>query len=528
MSEEPKQNNIDRQYYITGYTRIGIEEGDGSYNAGFSMYSSAWPLLDKYPGHDFQSGLFGTWMFADSENPEKEGVWFYSDIEGGLGWWRDTRFPTTTPKFTVGAVALGFCAWSNGPGAGKGRDWDNPTGHYGTAQLSNRLLWPPDALNLKQGTSSELIGYGYLPLPFTKAKTSTAGHPVPTGDQCWTLFLNTKNFKGPATFVLPYFLSEPSIEHPETAGRFLDSCPSKQNRHHSMETQYIPWAQAKDKNGNLYARMAPTYIPAGTDNRNVVLHQVTAYNKIALWDKVKKWFDGGEIADTRIEKDGSHKHSFDNTRGIEWGQWEPKVDRNSRKPIIASDFVQPDIPDPYSLAYKATSDLVTKTNMNGVEYVILPEYYRFYPDQGERGSWVAIAPDNLPTETKLNEYAFPEPEEDAPEPYITPDSPESCWKKPGPVAGPFKADLGDGSVVTYYWYRFSDQPSMLNADLSDEERADIQLKVEKMHKEWTKDKEYLDPPAAGELAELDTALIVTPPDGLEIGYVPIVTDQRAQ
>ena len=55
-------------------------------------------------------------------------------------------------------------------------------------------------------------------------------------------------------------------------------------------------------------------------------------------------------------------------------------------------------------------------------------------------------------------------------PYVTPDEADSCWKKPGPAAGPFEAKLGDGSVVTYYWYRFADQPALLNADLTDAER----------------------------------------------------------
>jgi hypothetical protein len=32
----------------------------------------------------------------------------------------------------------------------------------------------------------------------------------------------------------------------------------------------------------------------------------------------------------------------------------------------------------------------------------------------------------------------------------------------------------------------------------------------------------------GTLADLDPALLVTPPPGLEIGYVPIVTRQSAQ
>ena len=47
--------------------------------------------------------------------------------------------------------------------------------------------------------------------------------------------------------------------------------------------------------------------------------------------------------------------------------------------------------------------------------------------------------------------------------------------------------------------------------------------VEKMHREWTKDREYLAPPTVGALAKLDPAQIVQPPKGLEIGYVPIAT-----
>ena len=66
---------------------------------------------------------------------------------------------------------------------------------------------------------------------------------------------------------------------------------------------------------------------------------------------------------------------------------------------------------------------------------------------------------------------------------------------------------------------------MLNADLTDEEREAIQMKVEKIHRHWTKEMEYLAPPSVGTLAEIDPALIVTPPDGLEIGYVPLVTRQ---
>ena len=97
---------------------------------------------------------------------------------------------------------------------------------------------------------------------------------------------------------------------------------------------------------------------------------------------------------------------------------------------------------------------------------------------------------------------------------------------PGPAAGPFKAQLGDGSVVTYYWYRFADQPALQHADIGKEERERMQILVEKMHREWKKDRDYLAPPTVGTLANLDPAQIVEPPKGLEIGYVPIATRQE--
>ncbi|MFM8272543.1 MAG: hypothetical protein ACKODX_09445, partial [Gemmata sp.] len=82
---------------MAGYLLVPHSRVDKNYNAGFSMYVAAWPLLKNYPGQQFQSGLFGTWMFAQYDGPKPEKA--YSDIEGVLGWWRDTRVATETPKF---------------------------------------------------------------------------------------------------------------------------------------------------------------------------------------------------------------------------------------------------------------------------------------------------------------------------------------------------------------------------------------------------------------------------------------------
>jgi hypothetical protein len=528
LSNKTKNVGTVQRGYVCGYTRVSLLKGDGSFDAGFSIYSAAWPLLQEYPGHAFQSGLFGTWMFANSADPKLEGVWFYSDIEGGLGWWRDTEFPTETPKFIMGAVAQGFSAWANGPGAGKGRDWKKPNGKYGVAQLSPNLLWPPDGVNLKQGASGELLGYGYLPLPLVAAKSTTAGAPVPTGDQCWTLFLNADNFKGPATFVLPCFFSQPSVEHPVMAGLFLDSTPSKQNRSHAMETQYIPWAQATDSQGRTFGRMAPTMFPEGPGG-GAVLHQVTAYKRAALWDRVKVWFDGGEPADSVIDQGAAFVHAFDAKHGIGWNVAGPGVKKEERIPIAADEFLRPAVPEPVSLAYAAQSELVKHVERGQGRYMVLPEYYQLVSDAPDgKSRWIAVAQEKVSSELGLDAVSFSRPKEPAPKTYVTPDDPESCWKKPGPVAGPFKAYPGDGSVVTYYWYRFADQPAMLNANISDAEREDLQLRVEKIHRHWTKDREYLAPPKTGKLASIDAALIVNPPEGLKAGYVPIATKQEAK
>jgi len=95
------------------------------------------------------------------------------------------------------------------------------------------------------------------------------------------------------------------------------------------------------------------------------------------------------------------------------------------------------------------------------------------------------------------------------------------------AAGPLQVRLGDGSVLVYYGYRFADQPALLNAGLTDPEREAVQSRGEKIHRSWTRDRDYLPPPTTGKLADLDPALLVAPPPGLEAGYVPIVTRQGA-
>ncbi|MDR3405663.1 MAG: hypothetical protein P4L99_24425 [Chthoniobacter sp.] len=507
---------------MAGYLLVSSEKVPDTFNAGFSLYAAAWPLLQQYPGHRFQTGLFGTWMHAQYEGKPPANL--YSDIEGGLGWWRDTRFPTETPKFIMGGVAVNFKEIANGPAHGRGT-WDKPQGLYGVAQLSPWLLFPIDGLNLKQGTCGDLFGYGYLPLPLTEAKPVTGGKNVATGDNCWTLFLNTKNFKGPVCFFTPYFWSHSAEVNSDYAGLLLDSRPSAPNKPFQMETQYVPAALSVGENGDTYARIAPTSFPVGPDGKTVVLHRLTSYNKKALWDGVKAWFEGGSPVSGAINPDGSYVQTFRANGGSTWKIYPENTPKEKKVALDWSSFAKPITLDPVTYGYEWSEPRVRKVNAPTGARVVLPEYFHLQNDGG-KSQWLVARPDEVPAKSGLAAHSFERPKEKTPEPYDTPEAPESAFKKPGPAAGPFKAYLGDGSVVTYYWYRFADQPALLNADLTKEEREKMQARVEKLHRAWTKDCEYLAPPTVGKLADLDPAQLVTPPAGLEIGYVPIATRQE--
>lgn len=508
---------------MAGYLLVPHEKVPKTYNAGFSLYVAAWPLLKNYPGQRFQSGLFGTWMFAQYEGQKPEKL--YSDIEGGLGWWRDTRFATETPKFIMGGVALNFSEWANGPGAGKGRDWNKPAGHYAVAQLSPWVLWPPDGLNLKQGTCGELFGYGYLPLPLTESKKTTAGKDVPTGNHCWTLFLNTGNFKGPVAFFTPYFWSNATVKDTKLSGLFLDTRPSEPNKALQLETQHVPAYMAKDAKGDTYARVGPTHFPGKLGNDSVLVHRITAYNKAALWDGVQKWFDGGPAVPGSIDPSHASVHSFTGKGGATWRIYQPDASKDKKAPLAWSSFATPTALDSATYGYRWNNSMVTKADAKQGELVTLPEYYRLEKDRNDKDHWVVVGAQEVPAETGLAKVDFPQRRTVNAKPYVTPTEADSCWKKPGPTAGPFQTTLGDGSVVTYYWYRFADQPALLNADLTNAEREQLQKRVEMLHRQWTKDREYLPPPSVGKLADLDPTVLVTPPQGLETGYVPIVTRQ---
>ena len=514
----------------SGFTWINTENvTNDTYGAGFSLYSTAWSTFGDYPGTPgFQMGLAGSWLSTQRTGNEPTG--FYTTIEGGLGWWGDTRFGKETPKFIMGGVSHNFFAWANGPGAGRSnnlsngqRDWSTPGGKYGVAQLSNTLLWAPDGLNMAQGLNGEMLGYGYTPLPISDPMQTTAGVDIETGNQCWTLFLNSTNFKGPATFFLPTFWTEPVLEDPSLEGFFLDSRPSDPNVGLGVEHADSPAITSDDNDGVKYAKTTVMQLPPCGEDNSILMNEFSVYSFDALWDAVESWFNGGSIVDTELNPDGTNRVSFVNNGGAMIGEITPAGHTGNDLEIDLS-FMNPIQQASNTMGYQYDLDIVNKSEDN----FLLPEYYRL---DGEN-KWIAVEESQVPASTNLINTPVPtNPRSEIT--YLTPLEPDCAWQdpngpwnSPGPSAGPYTADLGDGSTITYYWYRFVDQPAIIQANLPEAIREKMQERVEMIHSNWSHTDEYLAPPTLGKLATIDPEAIVQPPVGMEIGYVPIVTRQE--
>jgi hypothetical protein len=114
-----------------------------------------------------------------------------------------------------------------------------------------------------------------------------------------------------------------------------------------------------------------------------------------------------------------------------------------------------------------------------------PQYY-METDSGR----VAVAASKVPAQLRANQFKPAVNKNN----YTSPTT--GSWGVPGPVKGPFYTDLADGSRVTYYWYRFIDQPALQQYKnvWSDSQKAELQSIVEKIQKNWTADKEYMPAP----------------------------------
>ena len=488
------------------------------YSAGMGFYSAVWPLIAK-PIADFQIGLPSAWITPDNSDnkdkplapigtlardnwPERGPTWdsVFQTVEGGLGYWAGNRFRYGPPKFSMNATPQCYDYEVGSPGwSFFYSDKALPDNQLGIAQLSNRLLIPPDALPFEGNPNGKFLGYTYMALPFTEP---TTGDP-PTGDQAWTCFLSAANFKGPIAYYIPETWSKIGklFNYPFIYGRGLDARPGNMGGG-AMEINTVPCFESKDAQGVVYSKIPKLEFPVDDQGRTLLVQDVIYYSKAALYDAFKSWRDGGSACSGQFDEKGAWKSKLTThtTRFDQAGKKMSGVERVFDTKIYEGNV--------WGLEW-FNSDIRPKGSF--------PQYYKLVGNER-----VSVSATELPAETQLLSKEFTLAK--AGSPYTSPAG--GAWGNPGPARGPFTVQLADGSKVTYSWYRFVDQPSFQQYGWSNDKKSRLQSFVEKIHASWPIDRDYMAPPSSGTLATLDPALLVTPPAGLEVGYVPIVTRQE--
>lgn len=506
------------------YIVAGVPQPPAEFGYGVSFYTRVWPLLEA-PLTGFQIGLPSTWIIPENrdfmeplcppgtvarDNWDERGPYYrdvFQTIEGGPGFWVSTQFPSATPKYRLNSVPSGYNFEVSSPGGwGFGQTAPLADDQVGIVQLSNRLVIPPDGLTFAGALDEAFLGYACMALPLTPARNEPA---APTGNQSWTVFLATKTYQGPLAFFVPEMWSRLSRAYPTINGRGLDARPGVMGTG-GMEFGAVPQFRAEDAEGRTYSRIPRLSFPVDEGGMSVLLQDVTLYSKEALYDAVDSWTAGGVIPDGQIGALGAYRPPL-STGPPSYRQ------AGEHPPIVGVErIVEPRI------VTEGGSHALALHWADPEAGGVFPEYFR---DEGE--AMAPVSRDEVPAETRLTSQVFRRARNTGSS-YDSPDAPGTRWTEPGPVRGPFTAVLADGSEITYSWYRFADQPSLQALGWRDDEKGRLQALVESIHRNWPADRRYLPPPTRGSLVELDGALLLTPPEGLEVGYVPIVTRQRAR
>ena len=503
------------------YVNSWIDRVPNRFRSGFGWYSTAWPLTDTVI-EGMQLGLSGSWVTpnnesepdsiaqkvcanaaewvrADTINNGPRGFDLIQTIEGSLGWWGNQKFKTIMPKFTIGPVQDCYYNQLQGPGwnffgFALGED-PTPRDKTGLVQISNRMLIPPDGLTLEPDYSGAQVGYSWMSLPLP---TFDHAYNNMAGKRSWTMFINSKNFKGPLVFIAPQFFADGLVKNPIQEGLTLDV---KGGRLGSLAAEWasIPFYKYTDTAGTVYTKIPGLEFPVDTNGNFALSRNLTAYGSSAISNAFRRALASGSALPRSTNAAGIFSPLLN--------AQSPKVYQEGKRLGNLSS----------SLAVKVfESRAAYGFRMGGdVRLVKLPQYYKEVGSRRiaieESEAPIALVNAEFGSLMQTSTYIYQAP---------------SWWQQSPAASGDLTADLRDGSQVTYRWYKFVDQPSLQRFEMNAAEKAAIQGAIEKMQREWN-NFAMMKKPTSGTLASFDEGLLVTPPLGLEIGYVPIVVEQKA-
>ena len=494
---------------------------------GHSWYSSVFSLTDRHLA-GFQVGLGSTILTPQNEyffsplcpagtvagdlftgNASAFYRGSFQTLEGGIGSWLTSKFPSQTPKFGITGTGYCYTGGFSAPGWGF-EDTERGAGERferskrATAQLSNRLLVSPDGITFDSDTGGEFLGLAWMALPLIDSREVYFGDTTsstPVGNNNWTLFFNASNFKGPVLFVLPDEWADLSSTYPVIEGRGLDARPSSLYGM-LMEFNSVPHFTQKVTTAVTISKIPQLNFPVNHEGNSLIVHSITDYSKNAIFNVAGDWFDqkidtlATEFNSTEILEKECRNEQFEFEHGLE--------DKGFK-----------------GLDETVEAYILDDNCSLGLKWHKTPgKFPQYFIEENEQVRVTTEDELNIRSEIFDKEFAS-----------VTPGSRgeydlynSSCWDESLSV-GDSVAYMSDGSAIHYSWFKFIDQPTIRCSRLSQDEKDELQRRVELIHTNWEITANYIEPPTIGELARFDDNAITTPPAGFEVGYVPIIKHQ---
>jgi hypothetical protein len=506
----------------------GMTFADGSDNMQLGLAWMALPLLDYYGYFLLQtkrsidekkclqvtSSGGALLSFDENAEPTDGSLWIPVPSEQRGYFWLFSRGINVPVDFGGGPL------WKLVPA---GDDYY----YLQTAKDNNKVLGGTDAVGMgsrsKKDADAQL--WKLQPKAFLDYLTDPPSQDVAVGDSSWTFFVNAENFKGPVAFFPPTTWSRIAKRNTVAAGRGLDARPALLGDT-SMEINTVPGYHVLYQNAHY---MKIPQLLFSTEQRKIkgvselvtpLMQDITLYSREAIYAPMMAAFAKGSAPKIEFQKKGAVANIF--KEGFPMDLDAPNFFTDKRSVLRGiSDLVEVTyLGDGKSCSW----GLLWKRPPAGSGFTIgqFPQYF-------ENG----VAVPTVPDETTLTRQEFDppdSPEEDYKSPAAEPRdkwTKDSAWTFPGPTGDIQKGIvLADGTEIWVGWYKFVDQPTLKNTRfLTPEQRNELQARVELLHKQWNITSKFIDPPKNGKLVSVDPNLIVTPPQGLEVGYVPIVVKQ---
>ena len=500
---------------LKGYLHGYASNARSDHGYGLSYYTGIWSTFEDYQLDHYQRG-HGTWITPDNtgyeqplcpvgtvarDNWPERGPSYrdvFQTIEGGPGYWGNTRFPDRQMKYRLNAVTDCYTSQTSSPGWNWGGT-SNLENQAGLAQLSNRLLYPPDGMTFRRGADGKFLGQAWMTLPLTldNSQTSTVG------TNNWTLFLNAANYSGPTVYMTPEGWNRITDGYAPAEGRGLDTLFTNSTFRSLADEIGRIRSHEVSNNGQTYSRIPRMKYPVDSNQRTIFHQDVKFYSSDAIYDSIATHIQtGSALSSGRLDSQGS---ADANVASADFG-----FKQNGKAIRGLENIVQTQ-----TFGGTAWGFNWIEENSSGV----FPQYFVGSDGDDYR---TAISESEVPTSTGLLNVVMPLKSTDLNRMYEPPSG-----GSPQPEGDQtYSVDLIDGSTVTYGWYRFIDQPSILKLNLSSDKRTRLQSLVETIHAlDWGTSNPVLAPPTFGDLVEIDDALLLTPPAGMNTGYVPIALRQ---